>query len=77
MLDVLVSQNVTLYTGPRHGTDKRGKPEIISRDITNLLTSKFFLQHFANPPEWPTQSSKIAARLTKSFSILINFSSCQ
>ena len=64
MLDVLVSKTVTFYTLARHGTNKQGKPEIISRAIANMTTSEFLLQHFANPPEWPTKSSKIAARLT-------------
>ena len=64
MLDVLVSKTVTFYGIARHGT-KKGKPEIISREIANLLTSEFLLQHFNNPPEWPTINSKTAARLTK------------
>ena len=63
MLDVLVSKKVTFYKAARQGTNKEGKLEIISRDIANLPTSEFLLQHFYNPPEWPTESSKVAASL--------------
>ena len=63
MLDVLVSKTVTFYKVARQGTNKEGKLEITSRDIANLPTSEFLLQHFNNPPEWPTKSSKVAARL--------------
>ena len=63
MLDVLVSKTVTFYGFARHGT-KKGKPEKISRETANLPTSEFLLQHFNNPPEWPTKNSKTAARLT-------------
>ena len=65
MLDVLVSQKVTFCTVERHGTTKEGKPEIIGREIANLPTSEFLLQHFTNPPEWPTKNSKIATKLAK------------
>ena len=64
MLDVLVSNRVTFYKVARHGTNKQGKLEIISRDIANSPTSEFLLQYFTNPPEWPTKGSKTAARLT-------------
>ena len=64
MLDVLVSKRVTFYTIARYGTNKQGKLEIISREISNLPTSEFLLQNFANPPEWSTKYSKTAARLT-------------
>ena len=63
MLDVLVSKTVTFYDVARQGIIK-GKSEMISRDIANLPTSDFLLQHFNNPPEWPTKKSKTVARLT-------------
>ena len=53
LLDVLVSKSITCYNASRYGTTEDGKPEILSRDMTNLDTDPFIIERFSTPPHWP------------------------
>ena len=67
LLDVLVSKSITCYNASRYGTTKDGKPEILSRDMTNLDTDPFIIGRFNTLPHWPIKDSptSIVNRLTK------------
>ena len=65
MLDVLVSENLSLYTAARIGTVKTAhgdteRIEITQRSPRNHPCSKFFSEHFKVAPKWINKSKIIS-----------------
>ena len=72
MLDVLVSEKISVYTAARISTkddddddDDDSEYKIVNRGESNMQVSSFLQTYFDQPPKWPTKSSKIASNLAK------------
>ena len=63
MLDVLVSEKISVYTAARISTTSDGDYKIENRG--QLPLSSFLQTYFDQPPKWPTSSSEIANKLRR------------
>ena len=66
MLDVLVSEKISVYTEARVSTTGVGDDYVIeNRGVCNMPMSNFLFTYFNQPPLWSTENSKAAAKLPK------------
>ena len=66
MLDVLVSEKISVYTEARISTTGVGDDyDIKNRGVCNMPMSNFLFTYFNQPPIWSTENSKAAAKLPK------------
>ena len=65
MLDVLVSEKISVYTAARISTTSDGGYKIENRGQFNIPVSSFLRTYFDQPPKWPTASSKIVNNLPR------------
>ena len=71
MLDVLVSEKISVYTEARVSTTGVGDDYgIKNRGVCNMPMSKFLLTYFNQPPFWSTESSRAAKKLARKPSVL-------
>lgn len=65
MLDVVVSQNISVYTAARISTAAGDDDwKIENRGVFNMPVSSFLCTYFVQPPKWPIANS-IATKLSK------------
>ena len=66
MLDVLVSEKVSVYTQARVSTTGDGDDyDIKNRGVCNMPISNFLFTYFNQPPIWSTENSRATAKLPK------------
>ena len=63
MLDVLVSEKISVYTAARISTIGDSDYKVENRGESNMRVSSFLQTYFDQPPKWPTGSCKIATDL--------------
>ena len=71
MLDVLVSEKISVYTEARVSTTGVGDDYYIkNRGVCNMPMSRFLLTYFNQPPIWSTENSRAATNLARKPSVL-------